>query len=455
MSFPKYPGYKTTGLEWPTEAPAHWKQKRLKFVVQLNPSRNEVSDRDRSEEVSFLPMEAVGDDGSLSLEQTRPIAAVETGYTYFRDGDVTIAKITPCFENGKGAVMSGLLGGIGFGTTELIVARPRPGEVGADYLHSVFTCASFRGFGEASMYGAGGQKRVSDDFVRNFRVQMPPLAEQTQIQSFLARETAKIDALVAEQERLIELLDEKRQAVISHAVTKGLDPTTPTIDLGIPWMGSVPIHWRATRIKHLARPGVGGFVDGDWIESPFITTEGVRLLQCGNVGTGVFEEQGFRYVAESTFRQLKCSEVEPGDVLICRLQSSRTILAGRACIAPDLGVRMITSVDNCILKPSAEFDSAYIVYLLSTPEYLGYIEDVARGGTRDRVSRSMLGNVVLAVPPLAEQRQIVDYIRSNTEVTDLLRANSAESIRLLLERRSALISAAVTGQIDVRQLEVA
>ena len=116
---------------------------------------------------------------------------------------------------------------------------------------------------------------------------------------------------------------------------------------------------------------------------------------------------------------------------------------------------MITSVDNCILKPSAEFDSAYIVYLLSTPEYLGYIEDVARGGTRDRVSRSMLGNVVLAVPPLAEQRQIVDYIRSNTEVTDLLRANSAESIRLLLERRSALISAAVTGQIDVRQLEVA
>jgi type I restriction enzyme S subunit len=223
MTFPMYPTYKKTGIEWPKEAPPHWLPIRLKFAVRLNPSKSEIAKIDRFEEVSFLPMEAIGEDGSISLEHSRPIAEVETGYTYFRDGDVTIAKITPCFENGKGAVMQGLLGGIGFGTTELIVARPINNKVCPEFLHSIFNSDAFRGLGQASMYGAGGQKRVPDDFVRNFRAPIPPLSEQQAVQRFIKRETTKIDALVTEQKRLIELLEEKRQAVISHAVTKGLD----------------------------------------------------------------------------------------------------------------------------------------------------------------------------------------------------------------------------------------
>ena len=253
MSFPRYESYKDSGVEWLGYVPKHWNIKRLRFVAEFNPSKSEVAALDRSIEVSFLPMEAVGDDGSISLDQTRPLADVESGYTYFRDGDVTFAKITPCFENGKGAIMRRLVGGVGFGTTELIVARPRANQTTAFFLHWLFTSPPFRRLGEAFMYGAGGQKRVSDDFVRNFATAFPPLSEQSAIAAFLDRETVNIDALVEEQKRLIDLLKEKRQAVISHAVTKGLDPNVPMKDPGVEWLGEVPRHWKVLRLGALFR----------------------------------------------------------------------------------------------------------------------------------------------------------------------------------------------------------
>ena len=164
MSFPKYPKYKASGTDWLGEVPEHWSVRRLRFVAELNPSKSEISQLDRETVVSFLPMESVGDDGTLSLDKEKTIGEVESGYTYFRDGDVTVAKITPCFENGKGALMYGLTNGIGFGTTELIVVRPRPDEVLGTYLHFLFISTEFRGLGESHMYGAGGQKRVPDAF---------------------------------------------------------------------------------------------------------------------------------------------------------------------------------------------------------------------------------------------------------------------------------------------------
>ena len=206
MSLPRYQEYKDSGLDWLGYVPAHWPIKRLRFIAELNPSKSEVAEIDRATEVSFLPMEAISDDGTINLERTRPIAEVETGYTYFRDGDVTLAKITPCFENGKGALMQGLEAGIGFGTTELIVARPKPSEVTGALLNWIFRSPNFRAQGEAWMYGAGGQKRVPDDFVRDFAWSLPPLNEQTAIAAFLDRETAKIDAQNKDQEKLIALL---------------------------------------------------------------------------------------------------------------------------------------------------------------------------------------------------------------------------------------------------------
>ena len=149
MSFPRYPKYKPSGVEWLGEVPEGWEVKRLRFAANLNPSKSEIADLDRGTAVSFLPMEAVGDDGTLTLDKEKTIAELETGYTYFRDGDVTIAKITPCYENGKGALMRGLTNGIGFGTTELIVARPVSTQITGLYLHYLFISPDFRSLGES------------------------------------------------------------------------------------------------------------------------------------------------------------------------------------------------------------------------------------------------------------------------------------------------------------------
>ena len=214
---------KDSGVEWLGEVPEDWSMKRLRFISIFNPSKAEINHLDRNTLVTFLPMESIGNDGLLNLDQEKMICEVETGYTFFRDGDVTIAKITPCFENFKGALMQNLLHNIGFGTTELIVARPNSEVMTGQYMHWLFVSSHFRKLGEAHMYGAGGQKRVPDDFVRNFAIGVPPLVEQTVIASYLDHETSKIDLLISEANKAIALLQERRTALISAAVTGKID----------------------------------------------------------------------------------------------------------------------------------------------------------------------------------------------------------------------------------------
>ena len=214
---------KPSGIEWLGDVPEHWDVKRLRDVGNLNPSKSEIAALERDSFVSFLPMSSIGEDGSLRLDLEKPISELENGYTYFRNGDVTVAKITPCYENGKGALMRGLTQGIGFGTTELIVVRPKPDESCGEFLHFLFVSTVFRNIGESHMYGAGGQKRVPDDFVRNFATGFPPISEQAAIAAFLQAELAKFDTLTTEAQRAIDLLQERRTALISAAVTGQID----------------------------------------------------------------------------------------------------------------------------------------------------------------------------------------------------------------------------------------
>jgi type I restriction enzyme S subunit len=198
-------------------------------------------------------------------------------------------------------------------------------------------------------------------------------------------------------------------------------------------------------LRHLASGKDGLFTDGDWVELPHITTEGNRLIQTGNIGIGRYREQGFRYVSDASFSELGCTEVRPGDVLICRLAEP----VGRACLAPDLGVRMITSVDVCILRPGKDVFAPYLVEYLSSGAYLAYMDAIARGGTRDRVSRDQLGAVPVPLPSLAEQHEVAERLADLRRRSDDLAGLLDRQIQFLEERRHALITAAVTGQFEI------
>ncbi|HMN93859.1 MAG TPA: restriction endonuclease subunit S [Hydrogenophaga sp.] len=183
MKYPAYPAYAEKGANG-TTFPTTWPVQRLRFHIQSNPVKSEVAHLAPETLVTFVPMEAVGEWGGMDTSAEREVGDLSNGYTYFADGDVVIAKITPCFENGKGAIAQGLSNGVGFGTTELHVIRPDE-HLSNRWVFYLTMSHLFRKRGEAEMYGAGGQKRVPEDFIRNLRIGIPSTAEQEQIADFL------------------------------------------------------------------------------------------------------------------------------------------------------------------------------------------------------------------------------------------------------------------------------
>lgn len=445
MSFPRYPAYRDSGVEWLGAVPSHWTVKRLRRAVQLNPSKSETGELPRSAEVTFLPMEAIGEDGSLALDRIRPIGELESGYTYFADGDVAIAKITPCFENGKGAVMRGLQGGRGFGTTELIVARPLPQHLDATYLHRIFTSRPFMQQGEASMYGAGGQKRVPDDFVRDFAIALPPIDEQVVINAFLDRETAKIDALVAEQERLIELLKEKRQAVISHVVTKGLDPSVPMKDSGVEWLGEVPAHWEVSQLRYVVREGTS--ITYGIVQAGPEVEDGVPYIRTSDMSGDALPLTGYPKTSPEIDASYARSKVRAGDLVI----SIRASVGKCLPVPPELDGANLTQGTAKIAPSSKALALFMLPFIGSSPVQL-YLDSKAKGATFKEITLETLRKTPFLVPPAAEQEEIGRWVEREDQQFKALVETAEQAQVLLKERRNALISAAVTGQIDVRKV---
>lgn len=214
---------KDSGVEWIGEIPEHWELKRLRFLMETNPPKSKCKILDYTTEVSFIPMELIGEKGELDVSIKKPIEEVYNGYTFFEEGDVVFAKITPCFENGKGAITKNLFNKTGFGTTELHVLRSNKNELNNEYLYLVTTSYFFRKIGESTMYGAGGQKRVPENFVKDFLLPLPSISEQKEILILVQDELKRLDELDNKIIKSIDLLKEYRSSLITHAVSGQID----------------------------------------------------------------------------------------------------------------------------------------------------------------------------------------------------------------------------------------
>lgn len=214
---------KPTGIDWMPEVPAHWEVRKVKQVASFNPSRTESStDFTDDDEVVFLPMENVSAAGQIDCSIRGRVADLRNGYTYFKRHDVVVAKITPCFENGKGAYLGDLATEIGFGTTEFVVLRASA-EINPRFLYQVTMLRAFRRDGEMAMTGAAGQQRVPLSFIREFTFGLPELSEQETILAFVSNETRKIDQTIEKAKSEIALVMEYRERLIADVVTGKTD----------------------------------------------------------------------------------------------------------------------------------------------------------------------------------------------------------------------------------------
>ena len=220
---------KRTGVYYLPEVPASWKVTKLKRICKVGASINDLlrkhSDQD---EVVFLPMENISEDGEIDCSIKQPIAKVKTGFSSFAKNDVVVAKITPCFENGKGACLDKLESDIGYGTPELFNLRAGT-DVLPEYLYFITMTKLFRILGEGQMTGSAGQKRVPADFIKDFTIGLPPIDEQQEIVDYIRSEKGRIDRLIATKHEQLKALKEFKSSVVSDAVTGKIDVRNVTV----------------------------------------------------------------------------------------------------------------------------------------------------------------------------------------------------------------------------------
>lgn len=215
-------------------------------------------------------------------------------------------------------------------------------------------------------------------------------------------------------------------------------------DSGIEWIGKIPETWEVKRLKNLCTSNESMIADGDWIESPDISDEGIRYYTTGNIGDGVFKNQGNGFISESTFKKLNCTAVYPGDLVFSRLNNP----IGRACIIPNNYPICIVAVDNVIVRPDSKYDKRFLVYISMCPGYQETNMLIARGTTMQRMSRSQLQNVDMPIPPLADQQRIADYLDENCGEIDSLIGLQEQMIEKLKAYKQSVITEAVTKGLD-------
>lgn len=294
----------------------------------------------------------------------------------------------------------------------------------------------------------GTQPNINQIKIKNLNIVKPLVKEQKLIADFLDDKVGKIDAVLADLNKQVEILNAYKKSLITETVTKGLNPNVPTKDSGIDWIGKIPEHWTTMRVKNLALSNNSLFMDGDWIESDVIVESGIRYLTTGNVGNGFYKEQGSGYITEETFKKLNCLKVYPGDLMISRLNEP----IGRACIVPNDEDYYVVAVDNVILRPDKKHNKKYLMYCMNTPGYAEAGKEAARGSTMQRVSRTILGTFFVPVAPLQEQELIADFLDKKCAEIDDLIADKTAQIEKMEKYKKSLIFEYVTGKKRVKEV---
>jgi type I restriction enzyme S subunit len=438
MSLPRYPKYKTSGAEWLGELPDGWEMQPLKYttLVYTGNSLNETEKKlYESTDQKSLPYIS-----SKDIDLETHVVQYENGLRIPNgNNDLKVAQsgtFLLCIEGGSaGRKVAFLSHDVCFVNKLCCFSSTQSNKFRFYFVQS----QNFKDKFGLSLTGLIGG--VSTSLLQNFQIPIPSLAEQTAIAEFLDRETWKIDELVAEQRRLMELLKEKRQAVISHAVTKGLNPNAPMTPSGIEWLGDVPVGWEVKRLKHLSSFIAVGIVVNP---SSYIAEEGLPFIYGGDIREGVIDSTNSRRISKESSQANAKTLLRPGDLLTVRVGAPGVT----AVVPPECDGGNCASV---MLVRQGPFNSEWLCYTMNTPVVRFQVDVVKYGAAQEQFNISHAVDFWMPCPPRLEQDEIVAFLTRETAKFDALTAEAQRAIDLLKERRTALISAAVTGQIDVRQ----
>jgi type I restriction enzyme S subunit len=435
-----YPAYKDSGVKWLGKTPTHWSIQKLKHISSVEYSGVDKHKRDEEQPVRLCNYVDVyySDYITDDLELMRATASTDEIKNFtLRESDIIITKDSETWEDiAVPAYVPSDLEGVLCGY-HLALIRPDEQVVNGKYLFRSF---STRGINDQFRVAANGITRygLGKYWLENSVFLVPPLPEQRAIATFLDHETAKIDALLAKQERLIGLLQEKRAALISNAVTKGLDPSVPMKDSGIPSIGQIPAHWEVKRNKRI-------FEERD--ERSLTGEE--ELLSVSHI-TGVTprsEKEVYMFMAESMEGYKLC---HPGDLVINTMwawMGALGITEYKGIVSPSYHVYKLTK------EYAFQYVPKYLDLLYRTSAYVCEITRHSKGvwTSRLRLYPDSFFDMYTPTPPLAEHHQGLAHITEQLQQMAALIDKSHRFIERLQEYRTALISAAVTGKIDVRE----
>ncbi|EJM75730.1 restriction endonuclease S subunit [Pseudomonas sp. GM49] len=429
-TFPTYPAYKDSGTEWLGEVPAHWSVTRLGRVSDIEsgypfPAEQFVDDG--------IPVTRMSDlkEGRVSFDSIKKVAENNVPIKAMAKVDDLLIGLSGSISNFAQIIATDLPLAVNQRVGIIRSGNPIAAAVTKYFILSQsFICQIESAVPETTILN------ISMEQVRSCALAWPPRFELTQIARFLDHETARIDALIEEQQRLIELLKEKRQAVISHAVTKGLDPTVQMKDSGVEWLGEVPEHWGVLRI---------GAVYSEAVEKGLAELPVLRVsIHYGVSDRELTEEESDRKITRIDDRE-KYKRVRHGDLVYNMMRAWQ---GGFGAVLVD----GLVSPAYVVARPISMNISRYVEQLLRTGCAIEEMRKNSYGITdfRLRLYWDQFKNIYIAVPPERERQQIMLRIDSLISESDALRNEADILINILQERRSALISAAVTGKIDVR-----
>jgi type I restriction enzyme S subunit len=437
MSFRGYPDYKSSGFDWMGEIPFAWFILPLKRAFEIiggsTPSADEINWGGPIQWATPADLSKLSSPYIQSTRRTLShLGRASCGCSLLPTRSIILSTRAP-------------IGSLAINTEPMSTNQGCKGLVPYRDISSVFfayvlsiSTELLNNLGKGTTF-----LEISGDELGRFPAAFPTFPEQTQIARFLDHETAKIDTLIHEQKRLIELLKEKRQAVISHAVTKGLDPDVPMKDSGVEWLGEIPAHWAIRKLNQFSPIITCGVA-----ATPEYFDDGVRFLSAQNVKKGQVDlSKGCKRIsAEKHLELTKNREPKNGDILLSRVGT-----VGEACII-NVPFRFSIFVSLTHLRLDQKICSNVFFIHLCESRYVKSLHSAVTlvGGGVGNLNVNDLREYLLPIPPVSEQVKISDYLKKEVKGYSVLIKQAETGITLLQERRSALISAAVTGKIDVR-----